>query len=149
MSWPRVDPRDDGIRPAGLPDACFYCGRRVGELHDEECVVVTKLIEMRVRVDHAPGGALAGVWTREVPHFWGSEKCEFAYNESTWCASNLFDQKDDVKWDQEDQASAWEKLAQFHGRSEAGCLCGELRVEFLRVVDETPRRRLQSEETRV
>ena len=29
-NWPLVDKNDDGIRPAGRQDACFYCGQRVG-----------------------------------------------------------------------------------------------------------------------
>ena len=27
-SCPLVDPKDDGIRPAGKPDECFYCNRK-------------------------------------------------------------------------------------------------------------------------
>ena len=25
MNWPTVHEKDDGIRPAGRPDQCFYC----------------------------------------------------------------------------------------------------------------------------
>ena len=50
QSWPLVDVKDDGIRPAGSPDECFYCCQKVGQLHKLDCVIVEKLIEMRVLV---------------------------------------------------------------------------------------------------
>jgi hypothetical protein len=49
--WPLVDPFDDGIRPAGAPDRCFYCWQKVGEPHRRDCVVVKKLVRFRVTVE--------------------------------------------------------------------------------------------------
>lgn len=44
--WPLVDPNDDGIRPAGKPDECFYCNSKVGEEHGRQCCIVTKLVRL-------------------------------------------------------------------------------------------------------
>jgi hypothetical protein len=49
--WPTVDPFDDGIRPAGATDACFYCCQKVGEPHRRDCVVVKKTVRFRCTVD--------------------------------------------------------------------------------------------------
>jgi hypothetical protein len=37
-NWPLVAPNDDGIRPAGPRDACFYCRQKVGQPHKPDCV---------------------------------------------------------------------------------------------------------------
>lgn len=51
MSWPTVDPEDDGIRPAGASDECFYCHQKVGEPHQRDCVIVTKRVRVRYLID--------------------------------------------------------------------------------------------------
>ncbi len=35
--FPLVDKNDDGIRPAGKPDQCFYCQQKVGSEHKKDC----------------------------------------------------------------------------------------------------------------
>jgi hypothetical protein len=49
--WPLVAINDDGIRPAGEPDECFYCNKKVGQPHGRDCVVVTKRVLVRYVVD--------------------------------------------------------------------------------------------------
>ena len=61
MNWPLVDPKDDGIRPAGRPDECFYCRQKVGEPHGQKCVIVNKLVEMRVTATFEDGSHSVGV----------------------------------------------------------------------------------------
>lgn len=46
-TFPIVTAADPGIRPAGKPDACFYCHRKVGEQHAESCVIVVKRVLLR------------------------------------------------------------------------------------------------------
>jgi hypothetical protein len=45
--FPLVDPRDDGIRPAGAPDECFYCKQKVGTPHLYECTAVSQKVRIR------------------------------------------------------------------------------------------------------
>ena len=49
--WPLVDPFDDGTRPAGAPDVCFYCRQKVGEPHRQDCVIVQKTVRFRCIID--------------------------------------------------------------------------------------------------
>jgi hypothetical protein len=46
-----VHPQDDGIRPAGLPDECFYCNQKIGTPHLEGCVAVKKKVRLRFLVE--------------------------------------------------------------------------------------------------
>ena len=77
-NWPRVLKSDDGIRPAGKPDECFYCHSKVGEYHGRECVTIKKLVKLKYTF----------VVDVEVPHYWTKDDIEFHRNESSWCASN-------------------------------------------------------------
>jgi hypothetical protein len=49
-NWPLVAVNDHGIRPAGLPDQCFYCHQKVGSPHARDCVVVWKLARLEVEL---------------------------------------------------------------------------------------------------
>lgn len=73
----RID--DEGIRPAGPPDACFYCAQKVGELHTGGCVIRERTVVIRYTVE---------IVVRE-PEDWDSGRVEFAHNESSRCQSNL------------------------------------------------------------
>jgi hypothetical protein len=63
-NWPLVDPQDDGIRPAGPSDACFYCEQLVGTPHARDCVVVTKVARFRCKLDI----------DITVPHSWSPDQ---------------------------------------------------------------------------
>jgi hypothetical protein len=139
-AWPLVADKDDGIRPAGRPDECFYCKSRVGHPHARACVVVKKRIAMRVRAVLPSGDVLDGVWQFDEPYAWEPRMSEFHKNEGSWCASNflLERRRGTVAWEAGDP---WDDL---EGLERAGdCLCGRLSFAFLRVVDGTPRRALQ------
>jgi hypothetical protein len=60
MNMPLVHPHDDGIRPAGSPKHCFYCRQAVGTPHLESCVVVTKIVSLRMTIEIE----------KEVPYCW-------------------------------------------------------------------------------
>jgi len=81
-AWPLVDPNDDGIRPAGPPDACFYCGQQVGQPHGATCVIVEKVVRLRYTFEVDV----------KVPHHWTKADVEFHRNESSWCANNAVDE---------------------------------------------------------
>lgn len=140
-AWPLVDPLDDGIRPAGSPDECFYCRQRVGSPHASDCVIVTKRIEMRATAKVPSGETLAGLWQFDEPHSWDASSSEFHKNESSWCAANfLAAPRVDVVWDDGD---AWDALVALDGGGNR--LCGVLSFAFVRVVDPTPRRAVRSD----
>lgn len=82
-----VLPDDDGIRPAGPPDACFYCGRGVGEPHRDSCVCIVR--ETTYGIFHL--GSEIGRWTTGEPADWDIELCEFARNQAAWCKNNLLE----------------------------------------------------------
>ena len=70
---------DEGIRPNGERDRCFYCSRRVGEQHALDCVIRNKTVVVEVTCKVAI----------PVPEDWGREMIDFHYNESTYCIDNL------------------------------------------------------------
>lgn len=113
---PFVTEDDDGIRPAGKPDECFYCKQKVGERHKSDCATVVKKVLLKVTV----------ILEEEVPYHWGEEMINFRYNESSWCADNLRNMLDETI----------EKL-----NNKGGCLCPYTEIEYLRdgeIGDEQP-----------
>lgn len=145
--WPLVAPNDDGIRPAGRPDECFYCRRRVGEEHKRDCVMVTKLVEYAV-VATVGDQRFEARWVKDVPYGWDADMCNFHKNEGSWCADNFLDERDKgtVEWV---GPSGWEAMeaavAETEKKFGPNCctLCPKLRFTFVRVVDHTPRRELR------
>ncbi len=119
---PLVVPNDDGIRPAGKPDECFYCNRKVGEPHQQSCVCAHKKVVLRysfeVEID--------------VPWSWSEEDILFHRNESTWCSNNGLREID-------------EQAHRDNPGVEDPCPCNRFKAEFVRTVDETPRGKVRDE----
>lgn len=80
-SYPLVKENDTGIRPAGKPDECFYCGSKVGEPHKHGCVTVVKKVKLKATIEYE----------KEVPADWNDEQIYYHYNLGTWCANNIVD----------------------------------------------------------
>ena len=112
-TMPVVLPKDYGIRPAGLPDACFYCGQKVGEQHKSSCVCVTRLVRLRYTY----------VIDKRVPWDWTQEQIEFHMNESSWCADNGV-------------AALSEFIEVLDKKGE--CLCPGFEGTFIKVLNDTP-----------
>lgn len=147
--WPRVDEHDDGIRPAGPPDACFYCQRRVGELHAADCVTIQKRIEMEVTIRWSDDSETTGLWQFDDPYDWTEEMSEFHKNDSSWCANNIvrdlgattFDAKTRKRLEEFTELGITDERAAASNQSAStSCLCDLLSFKFVRVVDDTPRR---------
>ncbi len=80
-----VRPGDN--RPAGKPDECFYCRQPMGSLHLGQCPIPSKKVKVRVTIEY----------DIEVPIFWDKDNIEFARNESSWCASNLIQELEELE----------------------------------------------------
>lgn len=122
MQMPLVDKYDDGIRPNGGPEQCFYCGQYVGQPHLPTCVIV----ERRVRVRYT--------FELEIdePHSWSDEDIENRKNESSWCAHNAIDELDEY-------ADRMEAIG-------GPCLCIGFNCEVIEGGDDTPIRKLRPPE---
>lgn len=97
---------ENGPRPNGPPDECFYCQAKVGTPHVNGCccrlrsVVATFSINLILK----------------VPEHWEKEDIEFKFNDGTWCASNLL-----------------RELYLRFGQDEAEkCACGFIKAEYRR-----------------
>lgn len=102
---------DHGVRPAGPPDRCFYCGEQVGKEHKEGCVIRCRTVVVKFSIDLVV----------DVPEDWCPEMIESKYNESSWCADTF--------------------LMELEGtiqrmNKNGDCLCGALRAEFVREASE-------------
>jgi len=124
IDWPKVLLNDDGIRPAGPADACFYCRQRVGEEHKRDCAVITKIVRLRYHIEVDV----------EVPHCWDKEQIEFHRNLGTWCADNALEEI-------EKHTSHVIK-----GNDATECLCNRFHAEFVKVIDDYPKRNLMTPE---
>ena len=125
-TWPKVLPNNNGIRPAGEPDKCFYCARKVGQAHAEDCVCVLS----RVRYGVYLKDELVGSWRTYEPVEWDTDFRELHKNELTWCAENAVDS---IEWAsdnvRETVASELEKHV---------CLCGVLTFRVEEIEDAGP-----------
>ncbi len=122
-TWPMVVWNDDGIRPAGPADACFYCNEKIGSLHGADCVIVQKKIRARyiIEVDLT------------VPYHWTAEDFEFHRNDGSWCADNAIG---DIERHQ----------SMTDGKDCTPCLCDRFRAEFVSVLDDQPIREVLTAE---
>ena len=111
MSLP-VLPDDDGIRPAGAPDKCFYCGEKVWEDHKPDCVILLR----RVRV------AYVFALEIEVPHDWAEEDILYNRNDGTWCADNAIKELEELQ-------------------KKRGCLCSTFECRVIDIPDKPPYRK--------
>ncbi len=142
MTWPLVDKKDDGIRPAGRADACFYCGQKVGQPHGPKCVCVTKIVLVNV--------TLTGIAVFDLqittPHIWNKSTLEFHRNDSSWCAGNVdcdIMEHRELTNDPSALADVMAKIEAWKSENDNYCLCGIYTCEFLRVVDNTPTRKVR------
>ena len=70
---------DNGPRPAGKPDQCFYCGQPLGADHATDCVCRQKIVMIKVEM----------TIPFLVPASWNEDSVEFQLNDSSWCADSI------------------------------------------------------------
>lgn len=110
-NWP-VTP-ESGPRPAGPPDACFYCDQPLGSQHAVDCVLRERTVVVRAVVEYVV----------TVPEGWEASLIEFQRNEGSWCAGNGL--------------SEIGRLAEYVGRDDAvECGCGIASWEYVREATE-------------
>jgi hypothetical protein len=68
---------DDGVRPAGAPDQCFYCHSPKGQ-HKPDCVCLERTVIVEMSISYV----------RAVPKSWTVSDIEFLLNDSSSCADN-------------------------------------------------------------
>lgn len=112
MDMPIVLSDDDGIRPAGKQDRCFYCNNKIGEQHKYNCVILRKKVKLRYCFDIEV----------EMPWYWDKELILFNRNDGSWCASNAIEEL--------------EKLS-----NDIGCLCSIFKAEFISMSNDLPYRK--------
>lgn len=65
-------------RPSKMDGTCFYCGRKIGNPHGNNCPLIRKTVTVRMTVDYEIN----------VPSDWDKDMIEFHRNESGWCSNN-------------------------------------------------------------
>lgn len=70
---------ENGPRPAGRPDYCFYCNEPIGNDHRPDCVCRKRTIVLELKTEVVI----------DVPEHWHESMIDFYYNESSHCTDNL------------------------------------------------------------
>lgn len=74
-------PVQDGIRPAGKQDRCFYCDADKGAQHRDKCVMRSRTVVVKITYELCI----------DVPEDWDTHHIEFHLNESSSCGDNRLD----------------------------------------------------------
>ena len=95
---------DNGPRPAGPRNECFYCHVKVGTEHKKDCVTRRRTVVIRAIFEYVI----------EAPESWSSEDIVSHRIDGSWCANNAIG-----------EIAAAAKME--------GCLCGPMsNFEFVR-----------------
>jgi hypothetical protein len=93
---------EDGVRPAGSPNKCFYCGEPKGAPHAADCVIPQRTVVLAMTIEYVVS----------IPAYWDASQVEFHRNDSSWCSANDL-------WLIADQAdAAGENMCNTCGRTE-------------------------------
>lgn len=75
----KLEIKDNGVRPAGSPDHCFYCGICVaGQEHLPDCVMRQRTVVLRLEIE----------FVASVSDYWDEEQIHFHRNEGSYCTGN-------------------------------------------------------------
>jgi hypothetical protein len=74
------------MRPASTEERCFYCNEKIGDYHTEDCVLITKTVQVKMTVTYPV----------EVPAHWSKRDVEFHRNDSSWCCNNAIAELDAI-----------------------------------------------------
>lgn len=93
--------KENGPRPAGKSDECFYCHNKLGEDHKKDCVCRRKTVVMEYTFK----------LVIEMPQSFTPYDIEFNRNDGSWCASNAIEELKEMTKD--------------------GCLCNVFKAKYL------------------
>lgn len=110
---------ENGPRPAGRDDECFYCHQPIGMNHAPDCVCRKRTIKLKLTTEVVI----------DVPEYWDESNINFYYNESSHCTDNVL-----------------HRLVKRYGLdtdelSEHECSCFVSNIEFVGEADEEDDRR--------
>lgn len=69
---------EDGVRSAGSPNKCFYCGEPKGAPHAADCVIPQRTVVLAMTIEYVVS----------IPAYWDVSQVEFHRNDSSWCSAN-------------------------------------------------------------
>lgn len=75
------------IRPAGRNDECFYCQKKLGEEHKEDCVLRERTVVMKYSF----------YIVIPIPENWSKHNIEFHHNEGSWCFDSAIEELKRIK----------------------------------------------------
>jgi hypothetical protein len=90
-------------RPARMDGTCFYCRRAIGEAHAENCVLVNRLVRIRMTIEYVV----------DVPAHWDKHDIEFHRNDGSWCCDNAFDELNELHEMLDEQGQCSCNIAKF------------------------------------
>ena len=93
-------------RPARMDGTCFYCDRKIGEEHKNDCVLIKIKVKVRAVIEYET----------EMPAHWKKENFEFSRNDGTWCGSNVIGE-----------------IERYESKS-GKCLCHAVHHDFIEIV---------------
>lgn len=97
--------KENGVRPAGDQDKCFYCKQLIGDQHKEDCVLRKRTVVVRTVIDHVVS----------YPVSFDADTINFCRNKSSSCQNNILSELEELE----------ERLGD-------GCLCGRVSSLYLR-----------------
>lgn len=113
----------EGVRPAGKPDECFYCRNKSGEQHKADCVIRKRTVVVKMTMEYVIA----------VPEDWDVSNIEFHRNESSWCANNA---REELTKMFEYIEKSREEVVNPDGTTSHGndvpCLCDRTQFEYVR-----------------
>jgi hypothetical protein len=106
--------KENGVRPAGKQDECFYCHQKLDEEHKADCVLRRRTVVVKSTLEHVIS----------VPEDWNEEEINFYLNESSSCTSN--------------HAERIKSFFEYRESKNRDCYCfdGELESKFVREANE-------------
>lgn len=78
---------EKAMRPVSTARKCFYCDQPIGTYHKADCVLINKKVKVIASIKYEI----------KVPAFWDAEQIEFHRNESSWCASNVIEELQELE----------------------------------------------------
>lgn len=94
---------DNGPRPAGRPDQCFYCKSSIGTEHMPDCVCRLRTVVVEAII----------TYTIDVPEQWSAHDIEYQRNDGSWCANGMLGELEKICSDDPENPRCLCEVAKF------------------------------------